>query len=517
VTRKHLALLILTAWVAALGWLATRELSRGGVRVIAGQQFVSPGAAYYRVMLDTAQVGYALIQVDTMSASDTAPALVYLQSRFFLSAGRAPRMDRYELVTTTLLTTDLRLWRSESQRIDPDGVVEWRLDVRGDSLIATFTDGRDRWGSVTALDTIPVPVDAIPLWLATFVRPRPGATSELATLDLTSLARRREAWITTGDSTFLIPDSIVPGDGGGFRVASYDTVRAWRLSGTDRSAQIHRWIDENGFPITWSTGGGLRFERDAFEFAVGGYRRISDSATGHSDLRPFPVADAASLIAGNRREWTLLLPGAEYPPLDGAGPLQRITGDTVETFPPNSWRSQQAMRPLEPLPMQNPRFVSELAAEPRLSPEDTAVTARARALAGNTQNAREAAMTLTSWVHRNIATTAGEPGIRPAGAVLAVGRGTPEEQAVLLVALARRVGLPARLVGGIVLTPKGARTHTWAELFIGDWVPMDPAEGTGVASSTHLRLVAGGTGRWTDLLPLAGRYVATGREPSELR
>jgi hypothetical protein len=452
-----------------------------------------------------------------MSASDTAPALVYLQSRLFLSAGKAPKVARYELVTTTLLTTDLRLWRSESQRTDPDGVVEWRLNVRGDSLETTFTHEGERWSSVTMLDTLPVPVDAIPLWLATFVRPRPGASSEVATLDPSSLARRREAWITTGDSTFLIPDSIVPGEGGGFRVASYDTVRAWRLSGTDRSVQIHRWIDENGFPITWSTGGGLRLERDAFEFAVGGYRRISDSVAGRSELLPLPVADAPSLVTGNRREWTLRFPGAEYPPLDGAGPLQRITGDTVETFPPNSWRSQQAMRPLEPLPMQNPRFVTELADEPRLSPEDTAVTARARALAGNTQNAREAAITLTTWVHRNIATVSGEPGIRPAGAVLAAGRGTPEEQAVLLVAMARRVGLPARLVGGIVLTTRGARTHTWAELFIGDWVPFDPAEGTSVASSAHLRLVAGGTGRWTDLLPLAGRYVATGREPSEMR
>jgi hypothetical protein len=516
VTRKHLALLILVAWVGALGWLAVREFGRGGIRAIAGQQFVSPGAAYYRVMLDTAQVGYALLQVDTLAPSDTAPALVYLQSRLILSTGRAPRIERYELVTTTLLTTELRLWRSESQRTDPDGVVEWRLVVRGDSLLATFTHGDDHWGSVTPLDTVPVPVDAIPLWLATFVRPRPGTSSEVAAIDLGSLARRRETWVATADSTFLIPDSIEAGPDGGYRVASYDTVQAWRLSGTDRSVQVHRWIDENGFPITWSTGGGLRFERDAFEFAVEGYRRISDSVTGRSELRPFPVASAPALTGVARREWTLLLPGAEYPPLDGAGPLQRITGDTVELFPPNSWRSQQALRPLEPLPMQNPRFAPELAAEPRLSPDDTAVTGRARALAGNTENARDAALALTAWVHRNIATVAGEPGIRPAGAVLAAARGTPEEQAILLVAMARRLGLPARLVGGIVLSKEGARTHTWAELFIGDWVPMDPAEGTGVASSTHLRLVAGGSGRWTDLLPLAGRTVAAGHEPREL-
>ena len=515
-TRRHLAYLILAAWVGALGWLAAREFDRGGIRVIPGQQFVSPGAAYYRVMLDSAQVGYALLQVDTLSPTDTSPALVYLQSRLILSAGAAPQIERYEMVTTALLTTDLRLWRSESQRSSPEGVAGWRVTMHGDSLETTFVHEDEEWSSTTVLDTIPVPVEAIPLWLATFVRPRPGNSSEIGTLDLASLERRRETWVTTADSTFLIPDSVESTSDGGYRIASYDTVRAWRLSGTDRSAQVHRWIDENGFPITWSTGGGLRFERDAFEFAVGEYRRISDSVTGRSDLRPIPVADAPSLLGQDRREWTLLLPGAEYPPLDGAGPTQRITGDTAELFPPNSWRSQQSLRPLEPLPMQNPRFAIDLLPGPRYSPEDTSLTAQARSLAGNTQNAREAALTLTAWVHRNIATIAGEPGIRPAGAVLAAKRGTPEEQAVLLVALARRVGLPARLVGGVVLTHTGARSHTWAELFIGDWVPMDPSEGTGLASSTHLRLVAGGTGRWTDLLPLAGRYVATGREPHEL-
>jgi hypothetical protein len=516
VTRRHLAFVILAAWVGALSWLAAREFGRRGIGVAAGQQVVSPGAAYYRVMLDTAQVGYALLQVDTLAPTDSSPALVTLQSRLLLSTGSAPKIERYELVTTTLLTTDLRLWRSESQRGDPDGVTRWRVVVRGDSLVTTFFHDDEEWTTTTLVDSVPVPVEAVPLWFATFVRPRPGNSSEIGTLDLATLERRRETWVTTSDSTFLIPDSVVGDGAGSYRVASYDTVLAWRLSGTDRSVQVHRWIDENGFPITWSTGGGLRFERDAFEIALGGFRRISDSVTGRSALRPFPVADASSLLGQPRREWTLLLAGAEYPPLDGAGPMQRITGDTVELFPPNNWRSQQSLRPLEPLPMRNPRFAIDLLPGPRSSPEDTAVTARARSLAGNTQNAREAALTLTAWVHRNIATVAGEPGVRPAGAVLAAKRGTPEEQAVLLVAMARRVGLPARLVGGIVLTKGGARTHTWAELFIGDWVPVDPSEGTGLASPAHLRLVAGGTGRWTDLLPLAGRTVATGREPHEL-
>jgi hypothetical protein len=37
-----------------------------------------------------------------------------------------------------------------------------------------------------------------------------------------------------------------------------------------------------------------------------------------------------------------------------------------------------------------------------------------------------------------------------------------------------------------------------------------------VASSSHLRLVSGSSGRWTELFPLAGGLVASGRAPVEI-
>jgi transglutaminase-like putative cysteine protease len=229
--------------------------------------------------------------------------------------------------------------------------------------------------------------------------------------------------------------------------------------------------------------------------------------------------EVADLRDGSRDGWQLLLPGAEYPPLDAAGPTQRISGDTVETFAPESYRGAQAFRPLAPLPITDTRFTTELWPEPRLSPDDTALTRRAQLVAGSTTNAREAAIALEGWIVQNIANlpaTAG-PSIRPAGVVLAAKAGTPEEKATLLVAMARRLGLPARTVGGLLLTRNGPRAHTWAELFIGDWVPLDPGQGGRFASPAHIRLVSGAAGRWTDLLPLAGGLVATGRAPVEIR
>ena len=511
--------MILVAWLGALGWLGLREFSRRGRAAVVGHQAVAPGAAYYRVRMGDQLVGYALLQVDTLAPTDTSPALVLLQSRLLMAAGDAPAQQRLEVLTNAWLTTDLRLWRSRTLRGDPDGVVEWVLRVDGDTLRAVITSGDSTWRTTTILDTVPVPVEAVPLWLATYARPRPGRAASVPAIDLASLARRRETWTATADSVFTVADSVIRLGKDRYRIASYDTVQAWRLSATDRSVQVHQWLDENGFPLRRWTGGGLEYERDAFEPAIVAYRAVSDSLTGRSTLRPPGTADLNDLRSAVRIRRTLRMPGAEYPPLDAAGPTQRIAGDTVETFEPTSWRGMQAMRPLAPIPMTDPRFAPELWPEPRLSPDDTALSALAVALRGVTANAREAAFHLQSWMVQNIATLppAGGSSMRPAGVVLASRRGTAEEKAILLVALARRIGLPARTVGGLLLSPRGPRTHTWVELFIGDWVPMDPGQAGAVASPSHIRLVTGATGRWIDLFPLAAGLVATGRAPIEIQ
>lgn len=517
--RRTLAILILSAWIGALAWLAGREIFRRGHPVVAGRQVVSPGAAYYRTHLGAELVGYSLLQVDTLAPTDTSPSLVLLQNRLLLAAGNAPGQVRFEINTAAWLTTDLKLWRSETSRGDPSGVVKWNTRVDGDTLTTTFLQGESTWVTRLILDTIPVPVEAVPLWIATYALPRVGRTASVAAIDLSTLARRRETWTATAESTFTVPDSVTRVSGDSFRIASFDTVLAWRLSSTDRSVQVHQWVDERGFPIRWWTGGGLSYDREAFEPVLVAFRRLSDSLTGRSRLTALAPLDLADARDTRRRDLALLLPGGEYPPLEASGPTQRIAGDTVETFEPNSWRGMQAMRPLAPLPITDTRFAQELLPEPLHSPGDTVLTAKALELRGTNPNAREVASRLHDFIYRDITTlapTAG-PSLRPAGVVLATGRGTPEEKASLLVALARRVGLPARIVGGIVLSGRGPRAHTWVEVFIGDWVPTDPTEQGLVATPSHVRLVTGASGRWTDLFPLAAALVATGRAPTEIR
>lgn len=65
------------------------------------------------------------------------------------------------------------------------------------------------------------------------------------------------------------------------------------------------------------------------------------------------------------------------------------------------------------------------------------------------------------------------------------------EHAVLLAALARAAGIPARVAIGLVYSPadEGFAYHMWTEMLLSDcWVPLDATLGEGRISADHLKL-----------------------------
>ncbi|MFZ6180994.1 7TM domain-containing protein [Nannocystis pusilla] len=70
---------------------------------------------------------------------------------------------------------------------------------------------------------------------------------------------------------------------------------------------------------------------------------------------------------------------------------------------------------------------------------------------------------------------------------LRLGEASCNGKSRLFVALARATGIPARLVGGLVLEPGSKRTsHQWVEVYIaGHWVPFDPTNHHYAALPSH--------------------------------
>jgi transglutaminase-like putative cysteine protease len=110
---------------------------------------------------------------------------------------------------------------------------------------------------------------------------------------------------------------------------------------------------------------------------------------------------------------------------------------------------------------------------------------------------------LNRWVHDSIAARPAF-GIPNALEVLRTRAGDCNEHTQLYVAMARAIGLPARVASGLAYVDGKFYYHAWPEVFLGDWVGVDPTFGQFPADAAHLRFTIGGLDRQTSLLRLMG-------------
>jgi transglutaminase-like putative cysteine protease len=88
--------------------------------------------------------------------------------------------------------------------------------------------------------------------------------------------------------------------------------------------------------------------------------------------------------------------------------------------------------------------------------------------------------------------------------VLETQRGDCNEHTVLYVAMARALGLPARTAVGLVYVDGAFYYHAWPEVWLGEWVAVDPTFGQYPADAAHIRFVIGGLAQQVEIVRLIG-------------
>jgi hypothetical protein len=89
--------------------------------------------------------------------------------------------------------------------------------------------------------------------------------------------------------------------------------------------------------------------------------------------------------------------------------------------------------------------------------------------------------------------------------VLHTKKGECQAHTMLYTALARALGIPTRLTGGIVyMEGVGFLYHAWAESDVGGWISVDPTFDQVGVDATHIKLAEGPN--WVSIIPL-GRVV----------
>lgn len=190
------------------------------------------------------------------------------------------------------------------------------------------------------------------------------------------------------------------------------------------------------------------------------------------------------------------------PELQGAG--QKVEGNVVELVDP---------RTIAPT-AHDTSAARYLAAEPLIESDAPEIKVAAELAVRGVAGARARAERLTRHVNGLLdkKPTVSLPSARE---VLRTKVGDCNEHTALFVAMARAVGIPARIAVGLVDIRGAFYYHAWPEVYLdegggrGLWLPVDPTLNQFPADATHLRLARGGLDKQAAILPLIGRLRMT--------
>lgn len=317
--------------------------------------------------------------------------------------------------------------------------------------------------------TLAVPPDAVAGHGAVLARRRlrlqPGATGALRSFEPESLAvktiefkadRRERIAVPGREIEALRVDVTVRGAGAPVSaVAYYD-------------AEYREWREEMSV-----MGGTLALVRCDEAFALGDAGESLDVAGALILLdSPRPLPHDARSVTLTIRSRT----GAAFP-------FPQTDGQRVAAFPGDGVQLSVARAPVraQPLPYAGRDAAALAALRPTryVESDNEDIVALARSLTDGVTDAARAIPVLANWVRRNVISDSSVP-YASAAETLKTRRGDCTEKAVLLAALCRAVGIPARLANGLMYVSRHAgRTdvfagHQWTQVYLdGVWVDVD--------------------------------------------
>ncbi|MBI3245632.1 MAG: transglutaminase domain-containing protein [Deltaproteobacteria bacterium] len=156
------------------------------------------------------------------------------------------------------------------------------------------------------------------------------------------------------------------------------------------------------------------------------------------------------------------------------------------------------------LPQTDPSFAEDLAPTPFLQSAHPRLVTQMQQILGPERDALHVTRYLLNWTYSTIEKTP-TVGLPTALEVLDSKRGDCNEHAVLFTALARAAGLPARIAAGVVYLDGAFYYHAWSEVWLGQWVAVDPTFQQFPADATHVKFVEGGPEQHMALLKTIGQ------------
>lgn len=500
--RGVIATAVLLIWIVALSLLIRRELFQAPTERLAEAALrIAPEALFYVIERNGEQIGFA------SSTIDTTEQTVEVSDHLVLDLPVDKRLHRSSARAAVSLTRGLRMlgFRASVEMLETPMGASGRFD--GDSLLhLTIQASPEAEDSQTVRLTGPVVFPTlVPLIIGLSEKLEVGRHVTLKVMQPGALEGKDVEVVIAAESLFVIPDSAVLDSTTKRWTSSHtDTVRAFRLDLPGSS--ITGWVDERGRVVEASQPGTMTLRRTAYELAFENWRlsagqRASSVTSDRDILESTAIASSARLDRSRVARLRVKLGNVDLAGYDLEGERQSLSGDTLQIVR----ERPEALRASYTLPAsRDGRFRAELAPEPLLQSSDPGIVALAKRIADGETDPRIVAERLNRWVYDSVKKriTIGVPN---ALQVLRTLSGDCNEHTQLYIALARALGLPARSAAGLALVRGKFYYHAWPEVYLGNWVAVDPTFGQFPADAAHLRFIIGGLTRQADLLRLIGQ------------
>ena len=500
--RIHVSASVLVIWFAMIGWQVRREYFQPELtRLAEAALSLAPGINFYTLRLGDRTVGQATSRLDTVSSGFQLEDVMILDLPALGQTGSAVVRTRVSLSPALVMDSFSFSLDSEIGRFRADGV------LGADSTLQVTIDAGGSLQEVSyRLAEPPIFSAALPIRIAMAGELKVGNTLRLPVFDPCTLSTRAV------EIQVLEHDTLVVADSASYDAASkrwapsrYDSIPVWKIAEIHGGVQVESWVDEDGRVIRASSPLGFTMEKTEYELA----RQAQEDASGQLSLAIdedviLSTAIRSDVDLGAVEEHDVLrfrLTGVELSGFQLDGGRQTLSGDTL-TVRRENW---DAVDPGFSLPYKLMDLGETLEAQPLIQSDDPRIQEEARRAVGRwLRNPKEAAGRLTTRVDRMLSKSV-TISIPSALQVLESRQGECNEHTVLYVAMARALGLPARTAVGLVYLNGSFFYHAWPEVWLGEWVAVDPRFGQYPADAAHIRFVVGGLAQQVEIIRLIGR------------
>jgi transglutaminase-like putative cysteine protease len=481
VTRA-ISVIVLVSWAAVMALLVSRAYLQASPNLATDLARYGSEAVWRGVYYRGEKIGFTVGQ--TIATADG----------FELQEDGRLQMVLLGATTAATLRTTARVDASFALRefsfsLDPGtGPIEVRGRVDGRRLTLAVTGAGATRTEVRELAEAPALSLNLPRVLANGGLV-PGRRSQWTVFDPATLSNAPMV-ITVGERE-LVRGLPVP-------------VPAFRVEMEFAGLRTTSWVTDTGEIVREESPLGLIAVRESADTA----RALAVSPRMQSDL-----LEASAVVPAMRtpiaeprdvRRMRLRLEGVDLSAPDVDGGTQRVDADVIELLDAQG---------LQPGPA-DPTAPAYLAPGPFLESDAPEIVAEAEVAVRGVTGTRARAERLTRYVNALLEKkpTISLPSARE---VLRTKVADCNEHTALYVAMARALGIPARIAVGLVYMHGAFYYHAWPEVYLDDgggrglWLPVDPTLNQFPADATHLRLLRGGLDRQAAILPLIGRMKMT--------